>query len=112
MIPVENSGDVGVRAIVSVDEIGSVMEVLQGESTEMSTNWNRRYRDNMDKLKTGNIYNVAEVVRNLMRTDKKKKLSTGEKKLLSNAKQILISELIHVKGIDRKSAEAIIDSAV
>jgi CarD family transcriptional regulator len=112
MIPIESSQEIGVRAIISMDEIGEVLEVLSAESSEMSNNWNRRYRENMEKLKTGDIYNVAEVVRNLMRTDKEKKLSTGEKKMLSNAKQILISEIILVKDIDHDAAEKIINSAV
>lgn len=112
MIPIESTEDIGVRAIISVEEINEVIEVLSADSTEMSNNWNRRYRENMEKLKTGDIYNVAEVVRNLMRTDKEKKLSTGEKKMLSNAKQILISEIILVKDIDHEAAEKIIDSAI
>ena len=112
MIPIESSQEIGVRAIISMDEIDEVMEVLSADSSEMSNNWNRRYRENMEKLKTGDIYNVAEVVRNLMRTDKEKKLSTGEKKMLSNAKQILISEIILVKDIDHDAAETIINSAV
>lgn len=112
MIPTENSREIGVRAVISTDEIEEVLGVLRAESTEMSSNWNRRYRENMEKLKTGDIYNVAEVVRNLMRTDKEKKLSTGEKKMLSNAKQILISEIILVKGIDHDAAEQMINSAV
>ena len=112
MIPIESSMDIGVRAVISVEEIDGVIEVLRAESSEMSNNWNRRYRENMEKLKTGDIFNVAEVVRNLMRTDKEKKLSTGEKKMLSNAKQILISEFILVKDIDHDSAEEIINSSV
>jgi len=112
MIPIESSQEVGVRAIISTDKIDEVLDVLKAESSEMSNNWNRRYRENMEKLKTGDIYNVAEVVRNLMRTDKEKKLSTGEKKMLSNAKQILISEIILVKDIDHDAAEKIINSTV
>lgn len=112
MIPIESCHDIGVRAVISVEEITEVFQVLKSETTEMSNNWNRRYRENMEKLKTGDIYNVAEVVRNLMRTDKEKKLSTGEKKMLSNAKQILISEIILVKDIDHDTAEKIIDSAI
>lgn len=112
MIPTDSSQEIGVRGVISVDEISEVIQVLSSESTEMSSNWNRRYRENMEKLKTGDIYNVAEVVRNLMRTDKEKKLSTGEKKMLSNAKQILISEIILVKDIDHDTAEKIINSAV
>ena len=66
----------------------------------------------MEKLKTGDIFSVAEVVRNLMRTDKEKKLSTGEKKMLSNAKQILISEIILVKDVDMDEVDKIINSAI
>ena len=112
MIPIESCNEIGVRGIISVQEINEVIQVLAAESSEMSNNWNRRYRENMEKLKTGDIYNVAEVVRNLMRTDKDKKLSTGEKKMLSNAKQILISEIILVKDIDHITAEEIINSSV
>lgn len=112
MIPIESCEEIGVRAVISVEEINEVIEVLAADSSEMSNNWNRRYRENMEKLKTGDIFNVAEVVRNLMRTDKEKKLSTGEKKMLSNAKQILISELILVKNIDHEAAEKIINSAI
>lgn len=112
MIPIDSSEEIGVRSVISAEELAEVIKVLSADSTEMSSNWNRRYRENMEKLKTGDIYNVAEVVRNLMRTDKEKKLSTGEKKMLSNAKQILISEIILVKNIDPESAENIINSAV
>lgn len=112
MIPIESSKEIGVRGIISVEQVTEVIGILSAQSTEMSNNWNRRYRENMEKLKTGDIYNVAEVVRNLMRTDKEKKLSTGEKKMLSNAKQILISEIILVKDIDHETAEKIINSTV
>ena len=89
-----------------------MIDKLSGESSAMSANWNRRYRENMEKLKTGDVLEVAEVVRNLMRTDRQKKLSTGEKKMLTNAKQILSSEIILIKGIDLKEANNIIDKAV
>lgn len=112
MIPINSSVEIGVRAIISAEEINAVIQVLHAESTEMSNNWNRRYRENMEKLKTGDIFNVAEVVRNLVRTEREKKLSTGEKKMLTSAKQILISEIILVKDIDKDAAESIIDSAI
>ncbi|MCL2436993.1 MAG: CarD family transcriptional regulator [Clostridiales bacterium] len=112
MIPVDSSKDIGVRAVVSDAELVQVILTLQGESSQMSTNWNRRYRENMEKLKTGNVIQVAEVVRNLMRTDREKKLSTGEKKMLSNAKQILLSEIILIKGIDMHDANNIVDKAI
>lgn len=112
MVPVDSCDIVGVRAIISEEQLPSVMETLRGESSEMSNNWNRRYRDNMEKLKSGDVLQVAEVVRNLMRTDRVKKLSAGEKKLLLNAKQILISEIVLVKNIDSEEASKIIEQAV
>lgn len=112
MIPVDSSREIGIRSIVTDEKLGQVLETLQGKSSEMSSNWNRRYRENMEKLKTGDVIEVAEVVRNLMRTDREKKLSTGEKKMLTNAKQILMSEIILVKDIDLKEANSIIDRVV
>ena len=112
MIPVDSSREIGIRSIISDEELGCVLELLSGETSEMSTNWNRRYRENMEKLKTGDVLEVAEVVRNLMRTDRQKKLSTGEKKMLTNAKQILSSEIILIKGIELSEANNIIDMAI
>lgn len=112
MIPVNCSDEIGVRAIVSAEQLSGVIDLLGADSTEMSGNWNRRYRENMEKLKTGDICNVAEVVRNLTRTDRTKKLSTGEKKMLSNAKQILISEIILASEISHEEAEKIIEATV
>jgi len=112
MIPVDSSEVVGVRSIISADQFPSVIDILGADSTEMSGNWNRRYRENMEKLKTGDILSVAEVVRNLMRTDRVKKLSTGEKKMLSNAKQILISELILAGNKTDEEVEMIIESTI
>lgn len=86
--------------------------VLRQESTAMDRNWNRRYRDNMDKLKAGDIFKVAEVVRNLMRTGRDKGLSAGETKMLHNAKQILISELILACGFSEEEAEKLIEETV
>ena len=93
MIPVGRATQIGVREVIRQSEVDDVNETLRGKSTEMAKIWNRRYRDNLEKLKTGKITNVAEVVRDLMRVDNEKRLSTGERKMLSNAKQILISEL-------------------
>ncbi|MDR0853943.1 MAG: CarD family transcriptional regulator [Clostridiales Family XIII bacterium] len=96
MIPTDNTENIGVRSIICQPELANVRITLKGKSSEMAQIWNRRYRDNMEKLKTGNIEDVAEVVRDLMRVDNEKKLSTGEKKMLTNAKHILMSELILV----------------
>lgn len=103
MIPVEKSEEIGVRAVVEVEEAKRVMEFLAEPSSKMHDNWNRRYRENIAKLKTGDILSVAEVVRNLTRVDRIKKLSAGEKKLLSTARHILVSELS--LALDKSSDE-------
>ncbi|MDR3294703.1 MAG: CarD family transcriptional regulator [Clostridiales Family XIII bacterium] len=112
MIPCESSDVIGVREVIDADETSHIMDVLANDSTEMSDNWNRRYRENMAKLKTGETFHVAEVVRNLMRIDRVKKLSTGEKKMLSNAKQILISELILAVNVEASELETKIEKMV
>lgn len=112
MIPVESCSNVGVRDIISEEELKGVLSILKEDSSDMPSNWNRRNRENMDKLKTGDIIEVAEVVRNLVRMDREKKLSTGEKKMLSNAKQILLSEIILVRNIEQNEANDIINEAI
>jgi len=112
MIPCDRATQIGVRRVIKKSEVDSVNETLSGESTEMAKIWNRRYRDNLDKLKTGKITHVAEVVRDLMRVDNEKRLSTGEKKMLSNAKQILISELTLACGKGEAELILMIEKAV
>lgn len=112
MIPVESTEEVGVRNIMSESELCVVIECLMDESTEMPDNWNKRYRENMEKLKTGSAMEVAEVVRNLGRMEREKKLSTGEKKMLSNAKQILVSEIILIRDIEARQAIQLIEDAM
>jgi len=89
-----------------------VLEVLAGERTKMSANWNRRYRANAEKLKSGNIFEVAEVVRNLTLREKEKGLSTGERKMLENARQILISEVVLASNIAEAEAHTLLDHAM
>ena len=112
MIPCDSSQNVGVREIITKEQLPKIFKALKRDSTEMQGNWNRRYRDNLDKLKTGDLNFICEVVRNLMRVEKTKKLSTGEKKMLSNAKQILMSELILVSEKDAEEIEAQIEKLV
>ncbi len=112
MIPCEACEQIGIRGIMSQQEMDMVFNILSEDSTEMSSNWNRRYRDNMEKLKTGELHCVAEVVRNLMRADCIKKLSMGEKKMLANAKQILISEVVLVQDLDVNEAMVTIEKYV
>ncbi len=112
MIPVDAEASVGIRKIVDEETIKDAIRVLRQDSTKMDKNWNRRYRENMEKLKTGNILAVAEVVRNLMRVSREKNLSSGEAKMLANARQILISEIILSCRISQKEAEKLVEDAV
>lgn len=94
MIPVEGCENIGVRPIISPDEASSVLESMVDIDVNMTQNWNKRYRENMLKIKSGNLLEVAEVVKGLMLRDSERGLSTGERKMLHSAKQIFISELV------------------
>ena len=108
MIPVEKVEEIGIRNVISEEEADEVLSLLKGDKSKMSQNWNRRFRANMEKLKTGDIYEVAEVVRNLTIRDHQKGLSTGEKKMLNNSRQILISELVLSKDMNEEEVEDLI----
>ncbi len=112
MVPTDKAEEVGVRNIINKDEAAKVMAVLGENETEMSQNWNKRYRDNMDKMKSGDIYEVADVVRNLSFKQKEKGLSTGEKKMLNNAKQILVSELVLAEHASQEEVEKLVDNKI
>ena len=105
MDPTENAQGVGVRDVIGKGEAEKVMEAFRESETDVIQNWNKRYRDNMVKIKSGDIFEVAAVVKSLMLRDREKGLSTGERKMLSNAKQILISEIVVATGIDHGSIE-------
>lgn len=93
MIPTDNAENLGVRRVVDKGVFNEVIDLLSQNKEIMPDNWNRRYRANLEKVKTGDIFEVAQVVRNLEILDREKGLSTGERKMLSNSKQILVSEL-------------------
>lgn len=112
MIPTAKAEEVGVREIIDKGAAEKVFNVLESNETEMSMNWNKRYRDNMDKMKSGDIYEVADVVRNLSFKQKEKGLSTGEKKMLGNAKQILISELVLTEHSSQEEIEEIVENKI
>ncbi len=112
MVPTEKAEEVGVRNIINREEAAKVMSVLGENETEMSQNWNKRYRDNMDKMKSGDIYEVADVVRNLSFKQKEKGLSTGEKKMLNNAKQILVSELVLAEHASQEEVEQLVENRI
>lgn len=112
MVPVANVDEVGVREIISKEQVLEVMEVLEGHKTKMPQNWNRRYRANMERIKTGDILEIASVVRNLTLLDNEKSLSTGERKMLSNAKQMLLSELVLVTEESMEDVEEKMNIAI
>ena len=112
MIPLDSVEDIGIRKVVLPKIIKEVIAALAEDETTVSQNWNRRYRANIDKIKTGNIFEVTEVVRNLILRDREKSLSTGERKILNNAKQVLLSEIILVSGILEEDAKKLIEDAV
>ena len=112
MVPVAKADDVGVRNIIDQESAYKVINVLENNSTEMSMNWNKRYRDNMDRLKSGDIYEIADIVRNLSFKQKEKCLSTGEKKMLLNAKQILVSELVLAQNLTQEQVEIMVDAKI
>ena len=112
MVPISKADDVGVRSIINKEEAGKVLQVLEANETEMSNNWNKRYKENMEKMKSGNIYEVADVVRNLSYKQKEKGLSTGEKKMLNNAKQILVSELVLAEHASEDEVENLVENKI
>ena len=112
MVPTNKAEEVGVRNIINKEDAAKVMSILGENETEMSQNWNKRYRDNMDKMKSGDIYEVADVVRNLSFKQKEKGLSTGEKKMLNNAKQILVSELVLAEHASEEEVEKLVENKI
>ena len=112
MVPTAKAEEIGVRNIINKDSASKVFQILEANETEMSNNWNKRYRDNMEKMKSGDIYEVADVVRNLAFKQKEKGLSTGEKKMLNNAKQILVSELVLAEHASQEEVETLIDNKI
>jgi CarD family transcriptional regulator len=103
-VPVESAEQVGLRTVIDEDLVNTVVKALTGGSTEMPKNWNRRFKHNRDKMKTGDIFELAEVVKNLSLRDHEKGLSTGEKQMFVKAKKILASELMYAKGMDAEEA--------
>ncbi|OFW55482.1 MAG: CarD family transcriptional regulator [Actinobacteria bacterium RBG_19FT_COMBO_54_7] len=105
MVPADNSIQVGLRNVIGKDEVDRVFDVLGEDQTPMPTNWNHRYKKNRDKLRSGDVFQVAEVVRNLTLRDMEKGLSSGEKRMLNQARDILASELMY--AVDVEASEAL-----
>jgi CarD family transcriptional regulator len=108
-VPTENAAIAGLRRVIDEETVKKVLEVLEAEVSEMPKNWNRRFKHNRDKIKTGDIYELAEVVRNLALRESEKGLSTGEKQMFTRAKKILASELMYALDKDEDEAENFLD---
>jgi CarD family transcriptional regulator len=110
MVPSDSAGRAGLRRVIGEEEVARVLTVLRGDMSVMPKNWNRRFKHNRDKMKTGDVYELAEVVRNLGIRDFEKGLSTGEKQMFTRAKKILASELMYALDMEEKEAEEYLDS--
>lgn len=111
-IPTANCQAIGIRAIISHEEAEAFFEGLASLEVESNSNWNKRYQENLTRLKSGDLNEVARVVKGLMRRESRRGLSTGERKMLHSAKQIIISEIALVEGGDYHSVEARLDRAI
>ena len=109
MVPCENAGVAGLRRVIDEDEIKKVIDVLTDDVSEMPKNWNRRFKYNREKIKTGDVFELAEVVRNLAIREMEKGLSTGEKQMYTRAKKILASEFMYALDKDEEGAEEYLD---
>ncbi|TMK28199.1 MAG: CarD family transcriptional regulator, partial [Actinobacteria bacterium] len=111
-VPSENAEKVGLRKVIGEDMVKVVIKALTGGGTQMPKNWNRRFKHNRDKMKTGDILELAEVVRNLSLRDREKGLSTGEKQMFVKAKKILASELMYAKDMDEEATAEWLDGVL
>lgn len=111
-VPAANVEMVGVRDVIDRKGVKQVFDVLRAEFVEEPTNWSRRYKANLEKLASGDVVKVSEVVRDLWRRDQDRGLSAGEKRMLAKARQILISELALARKVDEEKASAELDKAL
>jgi CarD family transcriptional regulator, regulator of rRNA transcription len=109
MVPCDNAHTAGLRRVIDEEQVKKVIDVLTDDISEMPKNWNRRFKYNREKIKTGDVYELAEVVRNLAIREWEKGLSTGEKQMYTRAKKILASEFMYARDTDAEGAEEYID---
>lgn len=111
-VPVESIGEVGLRPPISKNKVKEVIKVLKEDESSQASNWSRRFKLNIEKLRSGDIFEVAEVVRNLSIRDREKGLSAGEKRMVVKARQILISELMFSSNVTEEKATEMVDKAL
>jgi CarD family transcriptional regulator len=112
MVPCENAGKAGLRRVIGDEDVRKVLAVLRDDVSQMPKNWNRRFKHNRDKIKTGDVFELAEVVRNLAIREADKGLSTGEKQMYTRAKKILASELMYALDMEEGEAEEHLESLI
>ena len=112
MVPTENCSEIGVRPVVNQEQADQILAAIPNIQVEMTANWNHRYRENMERMKSGDLFEVARVIKGLTIRDQKRGLSTGERKMLHSAKQILLSELVLSKSVSYESAEEQLNTAL
>jgi CarD family transcriptional regulator len=112
MVPADNTEEVGIRDVIARKELDKVFKVMKAKECRMPSNWSRRFKTHVEKLRSGDIFQVAEVVRNLARREKEKGLSAGEKRMLSRARQILVSEVTFAADVNEEEAEKMLDKVL
>lgn len=113
MVPADNVEDVGIRDTIEKDQVDKVLKILKkGEITDQAENWSRRFKANQERIRSGDIQQVAEVVRNLSLREREKGLSTGEKRMLNKAREILTGELAVAMSVDTEEAEEVLEKAI
>ncbi len=112
MVPADNAERAGLRKVISEDEVAAVLAVLRDDGSAMPKNWSRRFKHNREKIKTGDVFELAEVVRNLCRRSDEARLSPGEMQMLERARRVLVSELMYARDTSEDDANVLIDDAL
>ncbi|WP_337286814.1 CarD family transcriptional regulator [Candidatus Methylomirabilis sp.] len=112
LVPTQNAKRVGLRAVIEPSEIPKVLAILKKNDLKISSNWNRRFKDNLERIRTGSLFEVALVLRKLVLLQKERCLSFGEKTMLENVRRLIVSEISHASGIDQEGARALVEQAV
>lgn len=112
LVPTKNAKRVGLREVIEPSEIPKILAILKKNDLEISSNWNRRFKDNLERIRTGSLFEVALVLRKLVLLQKERSLSFGEKTMLENVRRLIVSEISHASGIDQERAGALVEQAV
>ncbi|KAB2960551.1 MAG: CarD family transcriptional regulator [Candidatus Methylomirabilis oxygeniifera] len=112
LVPTKNAKRVGLREVIEASEIPKILAILKKNDLEISSNWNRRFKDNLERIRTGSLFEVALVLRKLVLLQKERSLSFGEKTMLENVRRLIVSEISHASGIDQERAKVFVEQAV